>query len=93
MTRCCDNYQSVICELATTEEGHLLGMRLRLILLLILSSICLSEQDASSSIIKEDSGENVIAFILKYKLKYMKTFVAQRPREAKQLVGLGWSEF
>lgn len=56
-----DNYQSVICEIATTEEGHLLGMRLRLILLLILSSICLSEQDASSSI-NENSGDNIIRY-------------------------------
>ena len=56
-----DNYQSVICEIATTEEGHLLGMGLRLILLLILSSICLSEQDASSSI-NENSGDNIIRY-------------------------------
>ena len=56
-----DNYQSVICEIATTEEGHLLGMRLRLISLLILSSICLSEQDASSSI-NENSGDNIIRY-------------------------------
>merc|ERR1719468_192823 len=45
-------------------------MRLRHILLLILSPNCLSEQDVSSSHIDEYS--------------------AQRSREAKQLVGLGW---